>query len=90
MLLLLAPAPAPREHQQFLSSQMLLTFTKSPSVAVRERAVGRIGTLSYLLASFSTLEVRSQAPSSQALFPFPAHGSSLQLRDACEASLGAG
>ena len=69
MLLLLARASAPRAHQQLLSSQMLLTFTKSPSVAVRERAVGRIGTLSYLLASFSTLEVRSQAPSSQAVSP---------------------
>ena len=69
MLLLLARASAPRAHQQLLSSQMLLTFTKSPSVVVRERAVGRIGTLSYLLASFSTLEVRSQAPSSQAVSP---------------------
>ncbi|KAM6184403.1 maestro heat-like repeat-containing protein family member 7 [Sarcoramphus papa] len=56
-----------KELQSIL--QMLLTFTKSPSAAVRERAVGRIGTLSYLLASYSSLEVRSQAPSSQAVSP---------------------
>ncbi|KAM6184404.1 maestro heat-like repeat-containing protein family member 7 [Sarcoramphus papa] len=43
-----------KELQSIL--QMLLTFTKSPSAAVRERAVGRIGTLSYLLASYSSLE----------------------------------
>lgn len=61
----------PRAHQQLLSSQTLLNFTKSPSAAARERAVGRIGMLSYLLASWSSLEVRSQALCSQAVSPSP-------------------
>jgi len=52
-----------------LSSQILLTFTKSSRAAVCERAVGRIGMLSRLLANYSSLEVRSQAPCSQAVSP---------------------
>lgn len=69
MLLLLAGPSAPRAHQQLLSSQMLLAFTECPREAVRERAVGRIGMLSRLLASYSSLEVRSQALCSQAVSP---------------------
>ncbi|XP_068766433.1 maestro heat-like repeat-containing protein family member 7 [Struthio camelus] len=37
--------------------QMLLPFTKTERAAVRERAVGRIGRLSKLLANYSSLEV---------------------------------
>ena len=69
VLLLLVRVPARRAHRQFLSSQMLLTFTNCQSAVVCERAVGRIGRLSDLLASCSSVEVRSQAPSSQALSP---------------------
>lgn len=54
MLLLLAQVSSPRVHQQLLSSQMLLTFTKSQSTAMYEIAMGRIRMLSYFLASYST------------------------------------
>lgn len=77
MLLLLEQLSAPRAHQQLLSSQMLLNFTNSEGVHVRERALKRIMVLSRLLANNPTLEVRSQAPSSQAVSP------SLHTRAAC-------
>ena len=77
MLLLLEQLPAPGAHQQLLSSQVLLKFTNSDRAAVQERALGRITTLSRLLADNSTLKVRSQAPSSQAISP------SLHTRAAC-------
>lgn len=77
MLLLLEAMSAPRAHQQLLSSQMLLNFTDSERAAVQERAMGRIRSLSLLLAKNSTLKVRSQAPSSQAISP------SLHTRAAC-------
>ena len=69
MLLLLELLSAPRAHQQLLSSQMLLTFTNSQRLAVRERTVGRIRVMSHLLAQNPTLKVRSQAPSSHAISP---------------------
>ena len=71
MLLLLEQVTAPRAHHQLLSSQMLLNFTNSERVDVQERALGRITMLSYLLATDPTLEVRSQAPSGQAISPSP-------------------
>ena len=80
-LLLLERASALRADQQPFSSQLLLPFTTSERAAVRERAVGRIGRLSNLLANYSSLEVRSQAPSSHPFAP------SLPSRAAC--SLGA-
>ena len=55
---------------------MLPNFT-SERAAVQERAVGRIGMLSHLLANYSSLEARRQAPSSQAVSP------SLHTRAAC-------
>ena len=69
-------ASAPRAHQQLLSSLMLPNCT-SERAAVQERAVGRIGMLSHLLANYSSLEARRQAPSSQAVSP------SLHTRAAC-------
>lgn len=54
VLLLLAQASSPRVHQQLLSSQMPLTFTKSQTTAMYEIAMGRIRMLSYFLASYST------------------------------------
>ncbi|KAK4806336.1 hypothetical protein QYF61_017205 [Mycteria americana] len=49
--------PASRVSEELQNIlQMLLNFTHSETVAVRERALGRISTLSYLLATNSTLE----------------------------------
>ena len=77
VLLLPEQVSAPRAHQQLLSSQVLLSYTKSERAAVRERALGRIKVLSGVLAKHHTLKVRSQAPSSQAMSP------SLCTRAAC-------
>ncbi|XP_071658797.1 maestro heat-like repeat-containing protein family member 7 [Patagioenas fasciata] len=52
--------------------QMLLTFTTSERASVRERAVGRMRVLSFLLANYSSLKV----PSSPLLFLIPRPGRS--------------
>lgn len=49
-------------HQQLLSSQMLLDFTRSEREVVQERALGRIGVLTYLMSNYSSLKVRSRRP----------------------------
>lgn len=76
-LLLLEQVSAARAHQQLLSPQLLLNYTESKTVAVQVRALERIKMLSIFLANHPTLEVRSQAPSSQAISP------SLRTRATC-------
>ncbi|KAM6311268.1 uncharacterized protein O3Q21_011190 isoform 2-T2 [Podargus strigoides] len=56
MLVFRSPASGSMELQTILQALMLLTFTSSPSAAVCERAVGRIGRLSDLLASSSSVK----------------------------------
>ncbi|KAM9591992.1 maestro heat-like repeat-containing protein family member 7 [Morphnus guianensis] len=54
---LVLSSPASRLSQELQRIlQMLLTFTKSQSAAVRERAVRRIGMLMYLMGRYSSLE----------------------------------
>ena len=73
MLLLLAGPSTLRVHQQVLSSQMLLAFTKASSAAVRERALGRIRTLSHLLTIYPSLKVRTRhLPARPSSIPCPA------------------
>ncbi|XP_057281986.1 uncharacterized protein LOC130608218 [Pezoporus wallicus] len=60
--------------------QMLLPFTDTKNAAACERAVVRIGKLVDLMDSSSSVQVRRQAPSSQAVsHSLPTVGSSLQL-----------
>jgi len=64
---------APKAHQHLLSSQMLLDLATSDNMAVQERTLQRIVYLSRFLADKPTVEVRSQAPSSQATSPISLH-----------------
>ncbi|XP_061219648.1 maestro heat-like repeat-containing protein family member 7 isoform X2 [Neopsephotus bourkii] len=71
-------SPGSRDLRRIL--QMLLPFTDIEHAAVCERAVARIAKLADLMASSSSVQVRRQAPSSQAVsHSLPTVGSSLQL-----------
>ena len=59
---------------------MLLDFATSDNVAVQERALERITLLSHFLAYKPTVEVRCQAPSSQATSPISLHSGAAMLR----------
>ncbi|KAM6296878.1 uncharacterized protein O3Q21_015508 [Podargus strigoides] len=60
MVVLNSPAPRVSEELQRIF-EMLLNFTRSERAAVQERALGRIGALSYLLASNCSQESLPQS-----------------------------
>jgi len=56
-----------------LSSQMLLPFTSSERAAVRKRTLGRIRSLSHLVANYPSLKVRTgPLPATPSSMPCPA------------------
>ena len=81
MLLLLEQLSAPRAHQQLCFLQVLLCFTSSQNKVGKERAMERIWRLIGFISTRFHHEVRTQAPSSQAVCP------SLCSRAACSSGV---
>lgn len=81
MLLLLEQLSAPRADQQLCFLQVLLRFANSQNKLAKERAMERIWRLTGFISSCSDQEVRTQAPSSQAISP------SLCSRAACSSGV---
>ncbi|XP_071658638.1 uncharacterized protein [Patagioenas fasciata] len=59
-IFLLPPKEEMQDLKPFLYFTMLLTFTTSERASVRERAVGRMRVLSFLLANYSSLKVTTR------------------------------